>query len=188
MGRRGDLMTRRVGVLLAGICAMIVQVASEAQQPMADVPKEIAVPRGHKLLFQLEAKGVQIYKAAEGKSGKLEWVLEAPLADLADGTGAKAGYHYGGPSWEAADGSKVVRDKAEEVKTTPAPNPRNDIPWLLVKVRGEDGKEGTFAPAVYIQRLQTAGGKAPVELPKRVGTKIGVPYKATYYFYGEAKG
>jgi len=31
------------------------------------------------------------------------------------------------------------------------------------------------------------GGKAPAEAPKRVGTKVGVAYKAVYVLYGEAK-
>jgi hypothetical protein len=151
------------------------------------VPKAIAVPPGYKLLFKLEAKGVQIYKAVQAKPGKPEWVLEAPLADLLEEKGGKAGWHYEGPSWEATDGSKVVHDKAEEVKSVPAPNPKENIPWLLVKVKREEGKDGTFSPTVYIQRLQTQGGKAPAEFPKRVGTKVGVAYKAVYYFYGKAK-
>jgi len=50
-----------------------------------------------------------------------------------------------------------------------------------------EGKEGKLSPAVYIQRLQTEGEKAPAELPKRVGTKVGVEYKAAYFFYGPAK-
>jgi hypothetical protein len=116
----------------------------------------------------------------------LEWLLEAPLADLFE-EGGKAGWHYEGPSWEAVDGSEVVRDKTEDVKSAPAPKPKQDIPWLLLKVKAADGKEGKFTPAVYIQRLHTEGGKAPGELPKRVGTKAGVEYKATYYFYGQAK-
>ena len=41
-----------------------------------------------------------------------------PLADLTDEKGGKAGYHYEGPAWEA-DGSKVVRDTSEDVKTIP---------------------------------------------------------------------
>ncbi len=113
-------------------------------------------------------------------------VLEAPLADLFECKGGKAGCHHGNPpSWEAADGSKVV--KSGDAKSAPAPNPKEDIPWLLVKVKAEEGKAGTFSPAVYIQRLQTEGGKAPAELPKRVGTKVGVAYKAVYYFYGKAE-
>jgi hypothetical protein len=160
---------------------------SLAQPAALSIPKEIAVPAGYELLFKIEARGVQIYKAVETRPGTLGWVLEAPLATLFDEKGGKAGWHYEGPSWECADGSKVIRDKAEEVKSAPAPKPQDDIPWLLVKVRADQGNDGKFSPAVYIQRLQTEGGKAPVELPKRVGTKVGVAYKAVYHFYGKMK-
>jgi hypothetical protein len=178
-------MRWRNTVLLAAILGLFLPVASSAQPA---VPKEIAVPPGHKLLFKVEARGVQIYKAVEGKeAAALAWVLEAPLADLFGDKGKKAGWHYDGPSWEAVDGSKVVRDKAEDVKFAPAPKPKQDIPWLLVKVKAAEGKEGMLSRAVYIQRLETEGGKAPAELPKRVGTKVGVEYKAVYYFYGLAK-
>jgi hypothetical protein len=180
-------MPWRCGVLLTSIFAILSPVASLAQPATTAVPKDIAVPPGHDLLFKVEAKGVQIYKAVEGKGGAFEWALEAPLADLFEEKGKKAGWHYEGPSWEAVDGSKVVRDKTEDVKSAPAPRPKQDIPWLLLKVKAAEGKEGKWSPAVYIQRLRTEGGKAPAELPKRVGTKVGVEYKAVYYFYGQAK-
>ncbi len=179
-------MKRALHFLVAAISPLLLPLTSIAQPAGPDVPKQIAVPAGCNLLFKFEAKGVQIYKAVEGKTGKLEWVLDSPLADLFDGKGGKAGCHYEGPSWEAADGSKVIRDKTEDVKLAPAPNPKNDIPWLLIKVKSEPGKDGAFTPAGYIQRLQTDGGKAPAELPKRLGTKIGVSYKAVYCFYGKA--
>jgi hypothetical protein len=150
------------------------------------VPEEIAAPPGHKLLAKLEAKGVQIYKAVEAKPGRLEWAFEAPLADLFDGKGGKAGCHYEGPSWEAADGSKVVWDKAENVKSVPAPGPKEDIPWLIVKVKA-GGKAGAFSPVVFVQRLRTAGGQPPGGAPERAGTKIGVAYRAVYYFYSKAE-
>jgi hypothetical protein len=177
---------RPVALWAAGLALLLLAVPL-AQPAAPDVPKEIAVPPGHKLLFMLEANGVQIYKAVAAGPDKLEWILEAPLADLLGEMGGKAGWHYEGPSWEAVDGSKVVRDMAEDVKSTPAPNPTEDIPWLLVKVKAEEGRDGTFSPAVYVQRLQTAGGKAPAALPKRAGTKVGVAYKAVYYFLSKAK-
>jgi hypothetical protein len=179
-------MYRRHGILLAALCAILLPVASQGQPALPDVPKEIAVPPGHILLLKVQARGVQIYKAAKGNGGALEWVLEAPLADLFDEKG-RAGWHYEGPSWEAVDGSKVIRDKTEDVKSASAPKPKQDIPWLLLKVQAAEGKEGKLSAAVYIQRLQTEGGKAPAELPRRAGTKVGVEYKATYYFYGQAK-
>jgi hypothetical protein len=180
-------MSWRFGVFLTSIFVLLSPVVSLAQPAVPNVPKEIAVPPGHKLLFKVQAKGVQIYKAVEGKGGALEWAFEAPLAGLLDDKGGNAGWHYEGPSWEAVDGSKVVRDKTEEVKSAPAPKPKQDIPWLLLKVKAAEGKEGGLSPAVYIHRLETVGGKAPGKLPKRVGTKVGVEYKAAYYFYGQAK-
>src|SRR4051794_35338690 len=97
------LMFWRLGVLSAAIVVILLPVASRAQPAAPNVPKEIAVPPGHKLLFKFEAKGVQIYKAVADKAGKPKWVLEAPLADLFEGK-AKAGCHYDNPpSWEAAD-------------------------------------------------------------------------------------
>ena len=175
------------GVLLVTCLALPSPVASLAQPTGPDVPKEVAVPSGYKLLFRLEAKGVQVYKALEGKGGALEWVLEAPLADLFEEKGGKAGWHYDGPAWEATDGSKLVRDKTQDVKSAPAPKPQQDIPWLLLKVKAAEGQDGKLSPATYIQRLHTEGGKAPAEVPKRVGTKVGVAYRAEYYFYGQAK-
>ena len=87
-------MPWRLGVLLAAIGTILFPVASLAKPTVPDVPKEIAVPPAHKLLFKVEGKGVQIYKAVEGKSGTPEWVLEAPLADLFECKGGKAGCHY----------------------------------------------------------------------------------------------
>jgi hypothetical protein len=177
---------RRTVLAAAGV-ALLLSVGSPARPAAPNVPRALAVPPGHQLLFKLEARGVQIYQAVAGQGDRLEWALQAPLATLFREKGRKAGWHYDGPSWEAADGSKVVRDEAEEVKSSPAPRPGHNIPWLLLKVKAAEGKHGTLSPAVYVQRLQTEGGKAPVELPKRVGTRVGVEYRAVYYFYGRAK-
>jgi hypothetical protein len=108
-------MPVRFGLLVA-IVALLVPALSFAQPAVPDVPLEIAVPAGHKLLFKLQAKGVQIYKAVERKAGVPEWVLEAPLAELFDGNG-NAGHHYDNPpAWEAADGSKVVGTVVSSIK------------------------------------------------------------------------
>jgi hypothetical protein len=176
-------MSRTITILLT----VLIPTATPVAAQVPDVPKAIALPAGHALLLRREANGVQIYKAVERTPGVLEWVLEGPLAELTDGKGARAGWHYEGPAWEALDGSKVVRDPAEDVKSTPAPKPRDDIPWLLLKVKVDGDRQGAFSPAVYIQRVQTSGGKAPPEAPKRAGTKIGVPYKAVYLFYQKTK-
>jgi hypothetical protein len=180
-------MFRFVAGLLAALSVIFLAETAAAESVGADLPKEISIPPGHKLVHKAQARGVQIYRAMAGSSGKLEWVFEAPLADLFDEKGTKDGYHYEGPSWEAMDGSKVVRDKDAAVKSALGPNPIEDIPWLLIKVKAEEGKAGMFSAAVYIQRLQTRGGEAPNEAPKRAGTKVGVTYRAVYYFYAKAE-
>jgi hypothetical protein len=81
----------------------------------------------------------------------------------------------------------VIRDTGEAVRSVPAPDPKTDIPWLLVKVKAVDGKPGAFAGVVYVQRIATSGGKAPTTPPVRAGTKIGVPYTATYHLWTRAE-
>jgi Protein of unknown function (DUF3455) len=178
-------MFHRRGVPPLAVCALCVSAAAFTQSDDTAVPKEIAVPSGHKKLLTVVAKGAQIYKAAEAPDGKLSWVFEAPLANLFDDQGALVGYHFEGPSWEASDGSKVVRDGSEPVKSAPAPNPQKDIPWLLIKVKADKGEAGKFTPAVYIQRIQTSGGKEPASAPKRAGTRVGVLYTARYVLYAK---
>jgi hypothetical protein len=148
------------------------------------VPAELQ-PAGYQLLFKAKAKGVQIYTAtADG--GALKWVLEAPLARLAGKRGKLVIHHYAGPSWEADDGSKLVRDKDTKVISAPAPDAEADIPWLLVKVNA-DPAPGVLSKIGFVQRIATKGGVAPATPPVRADTKIGVPYSATYAFYGKSE-
>ena len=168
-----------------------VQKPAAADDPPA-VPKEIAVPAGHKAVLTVRAKGVQIYKSVEGKGGKPVWALDSPLAELTDAKGAAVGRHFGGPTfrgpaWEAADGSRLVREQTEKPGSAPAPKPDADIDWLLIRVKSDDGKPGTLAKVVYVQRVLTEGGKPPADAPRRVDTRVGVPYTATYVFFAPAK-
>ena len=51
----------------------------------------------------LAAKGVQVYGCAHtGES--YAWKLTGPEAILTDAAGHPAGRHFGGPTWQAADG------------------------------------------------------------------------------------
>ena len=110
-------------------------------------------------------------------------MLKGPLASLTDAAGRPFGRHYDGPTWEAVDGSTVVRDPSTTVRSTPAPDATADVPWLLVKVAPGAGPAGTLTPAGYVQRLGTAGGQPPARPPVRLGTLVGVPYTATYRFF-----
>jgi uncharacterized protein DUF3455 len=153
-----------------------------AAPPAAAVPDNLKPPAGQSLVLEAQAVGVQIYECKPSKDdpAKLEWTLKAPEADLLDAGGNKIGKHYGGPTWESTDGSKVVGElKAKD----PGPDP-TAIPWLLIAAKSTSGT-GVLAQTAHVQRLKTVGGKAPADGcgPDAVGKEIRVPYRATYYFY-----
>ena len=48
--------------------------------------------------------------------------FEEPIANLSEAGPGKAGFHYYGPAWEAADGSKVVKEDDKKVQSADAPD------------------------------------------------------------------
>jgi hypothetical protein len=155
----------------------------EAARAAEKVPAALQPPDGYTVAFTAKAKGVQIYASTADGGAAPKWTLEAPLAELTATNGVI--HHYAGPSWEAADGSKIVRDTDTPVVAVPAKQPTSDIPWLLVKVT-PDSSAGVLNKITYVQRISTQGGVAPSKPPVRAGTKVGVPYTATYVFYTKA--
>jgi uncharacterized protein DUF3455 len=145
------------------------------------VPDGIKVPPTEVLSFAANAKGVQIYECrVKTDTAQYEWVLRAPEADLFDGRGKRIGRHYGGPTWESSDGSKVIGEvKGSEPSTDP-----KAIPWLLLQANTHEGS-GVFSRVNTIQRLETVGGKPPAEGCDQWGSgkEVRVPYTAVYYFY-----
>ncbi|MDX2003973.1 MAG: DUF3455 domain-containing protein [Meiothermus sp.] len=156
--------------------------AAQAAQGVPSAPAELAVPAGNSLLMKVLADGVQIYAcSAKADNSGYEWVLKAPDAVLTDDKGSKLGTHYGGPSWESIDGSKITGALRARANSTDP----NAIPWLLLETRSA-GKQGAFAKVSFIQRLETVGGKAPASGCTRasLNTEARVGYTATYYLYG----
>lgn len=158
------------------------------EQPL-QVPQTTAslrVPEGRVLMLDLKATGVQIYDCGTDKADdtKFAWNFKAPEAELFDTHGKQAGQkigkHYGGPSWEGNDGSKVV---GQVVASESSPD-ANSVPWLLLSVKSNSG-DGIFAKTTNVQRLDTNGGKAPKDGcdQAHMGTQARVPYTARYYFY-----
>jgi Protein of unknown function (DUF3455) len=139
--------------------------------------QELQVPTGNKLAFHAFGEGVQIY-AWTGTT----WSFVSPEALLFDNPGDHdlVGFHFAGPTWESLSGSKVVGTVAKSC----APNP-DTIPWLLVKAVSNEGP-GIFQRVSYIQRLYTAGGKAPTDPGEFPGQVARVPYTADYFFYHRA--
>ncbi len=150
--------------------------------PRAIVPDAIATPANQVLALEAMAAGVQIYecKGNGGSPAKFQWVLKAPEAELYDASGSRIARHYAGPTWEAPDGSKVVGElKAQYASPDPGA-----VQWLLLTAKSNFGK-GFFARTVSIQRINTKGGKAPVDGCNEAlsGRLLRVPYTATYNFY-----
>jgi hypothetical protein len=159
---------------------------STARISVPVVPDSLKVAPNETLSFAAKAKGVQIYecRARTNDASVFEWVLKAPEADLLDAQGKRIGRHYGGPTWEGIDGSKIVGEVTGRQPSTDT----NAIPWLLLVARKHEGN-GVFSRVSSIQRLETAGGKAPAGVLDRskLGAELRVPYKATYYFYTSAR-
>jgi len=90
-----------------------------------------------------------------------------PEAVLSDADGNIVGVHFAGPTWESNSGSKVVGVKLAASTANPPVDP-NEIPWLLLQAKSSEGP-GIFANITYVQRVSTAGGKAPAtaELPDK---------------------
>jgi hypothetical protein len=134
----------------------------------------LRAPEGSKLVAHLYATGYQIYHW-NGTS----WAFDGPSAVLySDAAGNDpVGTHYAGPIWESGDGS-TVRGSAP-VACTVDPDA---IPWLrLVGTPG--ATSGIFRRVTSIQRVNTVGGKIPVQPGTFVGEENKVPYTAEYFFY-----
>lgn len=165
-----------------GAAALVSTLGACASVPHVAAPDNLQVPAGHTQSSETNATGVQIYvcSASKADAGKTEWSFKAPEADLFDASGAQVGKHYGGPTWEGKDGSKVVG----EVKARADDPAGKAIPLLLLSAKSNSGS-GVFTKVSFIQRLATEAGKAPADgcTQADLGKEARVPYKALYRFY-----
>lgn len=151
-----------------------------------NVPDNLKAPAGELSVLKFMAKGVQIYTctASTTNTTGYEWVLKAPQAELFNEQGTKVGKHYAGPTWEAADGSKVVGEVKEKADSPDG----KGIPWLLLKTKETSGN-GSLSKINYIQRVETVAGFSPNSADcneARKDSEVKVEYSATYYFYSAA--
>jgi hypothetical protein len=107
----------------------------------------------------------------------------APRATLTGENGKPLGSHYGGPTWEAHDGSTVVGVRETGVSVDPTA-----VEWLRLRAdstaAGPDGDRLT--PTTYIQRINTVGGRSPAAGDcdeDTVAEQREIPYSADYVFF-----
>jgi hypothetical protein len=155
-----------------------------ASTPLAQAQTGLRVPDGQSVLFTARGAGVQIYvsRPSANVAGTFEWVLKAPDAVLLDAEGKKIGKHYGGPTWEANDGSKVAGTKLASLDS---PKP-GAVPWLLLKAAPAP-QPGIMAGVTYVMRVDTSGGAHPSRPPHGPDDQSRVRYRATYIFFGSAR-
>jgi hypothetical protein len=156
-------------------------------------PPALAPPAGATVKLHAHAVGAQIYTCtasggtspdggavADAGATTYAWVLKAPEATLYDSSGTQVGTHGAGPSWTWRDGSIANGAKVAEVAAPSA----DAISWLLLRVTSTTGT-GLLSDVTYVQRLDTAGGRAPATGcdASTVGTDTRAGYSADYYFY-----
>ena len=148
-----------------------------------DIPAAMALPAHQVLVAHALGVGVQIYTCAPMKNDPMlfSWVFNSPEATLFANDGHRIGSHYGGPTWEAKDGSKIVGT----VKAQADSPSKSAIPWLMLQARPVVS-EGVLGPVRYVLRMHTVGGVAPAMPCNSIsaGRVARVPYSADYYFYG----
>jgi hypothetical protein len=156
---------------------------SEGRGLADEVPGKLIPPRGNVEIARGYGVGVQIYHSAPSPTDPTQfvWQFFAPEATLFD-DGRPIIHHFGGPSWQANDGSLVVGALFASV---PSPRP-NAVAWLLLTGASHAG-HGLLSEVSFIQRLDTIGGAAPSTPPTQAGLEVRVPYTATYVFF-EPKG
>jgi hypothetical protein len=157
----------------------VVALASPVYAQMADVPAAVKPPAEHRAAMTWTGTGELSYECRAKADGSThEWAFVGPNAKLTDaGSKALMGNYYAGPTWEAADGSRI---SGKQVAV--APSTGDNIPLQLVKA---EGGSGSFKDVTYIQRINTWGGTAPKDPCNgaNTGARKTVPYSADYVFY-----
>ncbi len=162
--------------------ASLAPAAGAGPEPPPSVPNDIAVEAGNKPYLVAHAVGVQIYRC-NVVGGSFTWQFVAPRADLYDDRGKLIITHFGGPTWEARDGSRVVGRREAGVNMD-----TSAIDWLRLAAAstsvGADGDR--LASTTFIQRIETTGGVMPPASECNAttsGTVDEVPYTADYVFW-----
>lgn len=181
---------RRVAAktVTAALAALALISSANAQngvdQRAPSVPGNLAVPGDgftNMVSFHAYAIGVQIYTWSGSN-----WVFKAPQAVLFDSDGNIVGTHFlntsfGLPEWKSNSGSYTVGLR-EAASTANPPVDPNAIPWLRLEAVSTS-KPGVLANTTYVQRVNTAGGKAPGSPGATIGQEADAPYTAEYFFY-----
>jgi hypothetical protein len=162
-----------IAIRLAFGAVIAAGAAGTATAQTASLPDAVAA-KGETVVLKVHAEGAQVYDCkAEG--GKLAWQFREPIATLIQ-DGKTVGRHYAGPTWELADGSRVVGKPVGRANGATA----KDIPWLKLDVVEAHGA-GLLSGVATVQRINTEGGQFEGPCDK-AGATHATPYAADYVF------
>ena len=179
LGKHARTLTAALALL-----ALTPAFAHAAKPSPPVVPSTIQAPVGNVPFLLGHATGTQNYICQPSSTG-YAWTIVAPAATLVDDKGKQIVTHFGGPTWQAKDGSKIVGARVDGVTVSP-----DAIQWLLLRATsttpGPDGDRLTGT--TYIQRVNTTGGMAPTSGcdAANVGAARNVPYTSDYFFFRAA--
>lgn len=188
---------------LAGAVLALLPTVLHARPPVEvpPVPAALEVPEDHQPFLVVRALGTQNYvclpspEAAVGAA----WTLFGPQATLFDKRNRQVGTHFLSPNPDEASIARATWLSSQDSSATwavkvaessdPAYVTPDAIPWLTLQVWGtETGPNGgrRLADTTWIQRVETAGGKAPAggcAAASDVGRTVLMPYFAKYVFF-----
>jgi hypothetical protein len=191
-------------MVFMSIALAIVALTTAAPQAAAPVIVPPAVPSnlepldGSTAFLIGHARGTQNYVCLPN-GGAFSWTLFGPQATLFDDNDNQQITHFLSanpvengvlrPSWQHSGDTSTAWAAAVRTSTDSTFVAPGAIPWLLLQVVGF--QYGTafghkLTGTTYIQRVNTAGGIAPVNgcsVGTDVGRKVFVPYTADYVFF-----
>jgi hypothetical protein len=135
------------------------------------------MPPGAMAVFDATASGVQVYSCEYDDHRQLGWVLKGPSATLYDDSGQALLTHSAGPTWQAADGSRIAGHVLAQAPSDHA----HSAPQLLLEAKSVGGN-GVLAQVRYVQRLETTGGAMPAKACSAEHQVGSSPYVARYVF------
>jgi hypothetical protein len=188
------IATAAVGAAIA----IALQQPTEAQDRTQAVPDNIRVEEGHRPFLQAHAYGTQNYMCLP-KGSTLEWTPVGPQATLYTQDIQQVTTHFlsrnpeeGGttrPTWHHSRDSSTIWAEPIETSIDPEFVAPDAIAWLKLRVVGRaDGPlaNGVLTKTMFIQRINTVGGKAPATGCSdwgQVGNRQFVPYETDYIFF-----
>ena len=188
------MITRSIGLIIP--LAVVTSAAVASAQSAPAVPANLQVPSGSPYLIAA-AEGTQNYVCTVTTSG-FAWTFFGPQATLFGGA-TQVATHFLSPNpdeggtpratWQHSVDTSAVWAAAIASSTDPAYVTPGAIPWLLLRVVGDEPgplADAALAGTLYIQRVNTAGGAAPAagcKTANDIGRKALVPYTTDYVFY-----